>query len=159
MKKTLLPLIAATIGALVCSTGAEALEAKVEKPLAADAISAWAAVGDFCGISKWHPVVAKCEMSEKDGKTLRTLTLKDGAKLLEQLVTFDKAAMSYTYTIIEGPLPVKNYKSTLSVKPAGSASSLTWMGSFDANGTTDAEAVKIITGIYEAGAGELAKAH
>lgn len=159
MTKTLLPLIAATIGALVCATGAEALEAKVEKPLTADAVSAWAAVGDFCGISKWHPVVTKCEMSEKDGKTFRTLTLKDGAKLLEQLVTFDKAAMSYTYTIVEGPLPVKNYKSTLSVKPAGSASILSWTGSFDANGAADAEAVKIITGIYEAGAGELAKAH
>jgi Polyketide cyclase / dehydrase and lipid transport len=159
MKKSHTPMIAAIVGALVFATGAEALEAKVEKALTADAMTAWAAVGDFCGISKWHPVVAKCELSEKDGKTFRTLTLKDGAKLLEQLVTFDKPSMSYTYTIVEGPLPVKNYTSTLSIKPAGSASSLSWTGSFDANGAADAEVVKIITGIYEAGAGELAKAH
>ena len=154
--------VTATAGALtVISLGASsasALDAKVEKAMASDAAMAWAAIGDFCGISKWHPAVTKCELSENDGKTFRTLTLKDGAKLLEQLVVFDKAAMSYTYTIVEGPLPVKNYSSTISVKSAGKASTLSWMGKFDANGATDAEAVKVITGIYEAGAGELAKA-
>lgn len=149
--------VAAALATLLGAASAFALEAKVEKTLAVDAASGWAAVGDFCGISKWHPVVAKCETSEKDGKTFRTLTLKDGAKLLEQLVAFDKAGMSYTYTIVEGPLPVKNYKSTISVKPAGSTSTLSWAGTFDANGAADADAVKTITGIYEAGAGQLVK--
>lgn len=148
---------AALLAALLGASGARALEAKVEKTMAVDAMTGWAAVGDFCGISKWHPVVTKCEISEKDGKTFRTLTLKDGAKLLEQLVAFDKAGMSYTYTIVEGPLPVKNYTSTISVKPAGSSSTLSWIGTFDASGGADAEVVKTITGIYEAGAGELVK--
>jgi Polyketide cyclase / dehydrase and lipid transport len=53
---------------------------------------------------------------------------------------------------------VKNYKSTLSVKAAGEGSTLTWQGMFDANGASDADAIKTITGVYEAGAGELAKA-
>jgi hypothetical protein len=158
MTKILGLLAAIGMAAAFSATSALALEAKVEKTLAVDALSGWAAVGDFCGISKWHPVVTKCELSEKDGKTFRTLTLKDGAKLLEQLVAFDKAGMSYTYTIVEGPLPVKNYKSTISVKPAGSTSTLSWMGTFDANGAADADAIKTITGVYEAGAGELAKA-
>ena len=41
---------------------------------------AWKAIGDFCGIANWHPAVAKCEPSTKDGATMRLLTLKDGAK-------------------------------------------------------------------------------
>lgn len=148
-----------TLAAIALSSAsALALEAKVEKAIATDAAATWAAIGDFCGISKWHPVVTKCQISEKDGKTFRTLTLKDGATLLEQLVSFDKAGMSYTYTIVEGPLPVKNYTSTIAVKPAGSASTVTWAGTFEANGAADADAIKTITGVYEAGTGELAKA-
>jgi Polyketide cyclase / dehydrase and lipid transport len=152
------PRVLILAAAMVLGTsGAHALEAKVETPLTVDAPSAWAAVGDFCGISKWHPAVTKCELTEKDGKTFRTLTLKDGAKLLEQLIAFDKAGMSYTYAIVDGPLPVANYQSTLSVKSAGNSSMLSWTGTFDAKGAADAEAVKTITGIYQAGAGELAK--
>lgn len=150
-------IIVAVVGLGLTATGTAALDAKVEKDIAADPRAVWTAIGDFCGISTRHPVVAKCVQSEKDGKTFRELTLKDGAKLLEELVSFDKTAMSYTYTILEGPLPVANYKSTLSVTAADKGSKLTWMGQFDANGAPDADAVKIITGIYEGGAAELAK--
>ncbi len=139
------------------STGAFALEAKVEKAVAADAAKVWAAVGDFCGIGSWHPAVAKCVASEKDGKKFRELTLKDGARLIERLEASDTSAMSYTYSIVEGPLPVKNYTSTLSVKADGAGSKLSWVGNFDANGKPDADVIKLIAGIYDAGASELAK--
>jgi hypothetical protein len=130
---------------------AMALDARVAKDTKASAAAAWAAVGDFCGIASWHPAVAKCEMSTKDGATFRTLTLKDGAKLLEKQTAFDAAAMTYSYTIEEGPLPVANYKSTLKVMPKGDGATIDWSGTFDAKGAADADAVKTITGIYEGG--------
>jgi hypothetical protein len=144
-------------GLAISATSASALEAKVEKDAAAGASAVWTAIGGFCGIATWHPAVAKCVLLEKDGKSYRELTLKDGARLLEELVQYDKAAMTYSYTIVEGPLPVANYRSTLSVADDGKGSKITWTGSFDAKGAADADAVKTISGIYEAGASELAK--
>ncbi|MEQ1651445.1 MAG: SRPBCC family protein [Hyphomicrobium sp.] len=128
-----------------------ALDAHVAKDTAGSATAAWAAVGDFCGIAAWHPAVAKCELSAKDGATFRTLTLKDGAKLLEKQTAFDAKAMSYSYTIEEGPLPVANYKSTLKVMAKDKGATIDWSGTFDAKGAPDADAVKTISGIYEGG--------
>ncbi len=136
--------------------GALALDAKVAKDTPASADAAWAAIGDFCGIGQWHPVVEKCEISSKDGATYRTLSLKGGGKILEKQVEFDKAKMSYTYTIEESPLPVKNYKSTMRVaaKDSGAkdgGSTIEWSGNFDAKDAPDADAVKTMTGVYQAG--------
>jgi hypothetical protein len=145
------PAIVAAFAALSLAPAAYALDAHVSKPTPADPADAWAAIGDFCGIANWHPAVTTCELSEKDGATYRTLTLKDGAKLLEKQVSFDAKAMSYSYTIEDGPLPVANYKSTLKVVPAGKGATIDWSGSFDAKGALDADAVKTISGIYEGG--------
>jgi Polyketide cyclase / dehydrase and lipid transport len=144
-------LLIAGLGLISLSGAASALEARVAKDTTASAESAWAAIGDFCGIANWHPAVAKCEMSEKDGATFRTLTLKDGAKLLEKQTAFDKVKMSYSYTIEEGPLPVANYKSTLKVVAKDKGATIDWSGMFDAKGAPDADAIKTITGIYDGG--------
>ncbi len=56
---------AVVAGAALLLSGftAQALEssAKAASKLSADAL--WAKIGDFCGISKWHPAVEKCELS------------------------------------------------------------------------------------------------
>ena len=39
---------------------------------------AWDAVGDFCGISTWHPLVSACELTEVMGAKLRRITLTNG---------------------------------------------------------------------------------
>ena len=140
---------------VVVTTGAMALEAKVAKDSTASPEAAWAAVGDFCAIGTWHPAVEKCEVSTKDGVTFRTLSLKGGGTILEKQINFDKGKMSYAYTIEESPLPVANYKSTLKVVPKDKGSTIEWSGSFDAKGAPDADALKVITGIYEAGVGAL----
>lgn len=141
----------AAAGLCLMSAPAFALDAHVTKDTASSATSAWAAVGDFCGIAAWHPAVTKCELSTKDGATFRTLTLKDGAKLLEKQTAFDAAKMTYSYTIEEGPLPVANYKSTLKVASKDKGATIDWSGTFDAKGAPDADAVKTITGIYDGG--------
>jgi hypothetical protein len=109
----------------------------------------WKKIGDFCGIANWHPAIEKCVMSA-DGKQ-RTLSLKGGGTIVETLENFDDANHAYTYTIISGPLPVANYHSTISVSPDPKGSSLKWMGKYDAKGASDADAKKVIDGIYDAG--------
>ena len=139
------------LGAALPAAPALALDAHVAKDTTAPAAAVWAAIGDFCGISNWHPAVAKCEISVKDGATYRTLTLKDGAQLLEKQTAFDAKAMTYSYTIESGPLPVKNYASTLKVIAKDKGSAIDWSGTFVAKDAADADAVKTIAGIYTGG--------
>src|SRR5262249_54155861 len=126
--------------------------AKATSKLSAEAL--WAKIGDFCGISKWHPAIEKCDLSA-DGKT-RTLSLKGGGTVVEALVKMDTAARSYTYAIVSGPLPLANYTSTISVATDGAGSTVTWVGKYDAKGASDADSKKVIDGVYDAGLKALA---
>jgi len=118
---------------------------------------AWAAIGDFCGIKDWHPVIANCVLSEKDGAKIRTLTTKDGAVLVEKLTQWDDAGHAYGYAILESPLPVANYVSTIAVKDGSAAGTvaITWSSTFDPKGASEDDARKVIAGIYDAGLGSL----
>jgi hypothetical protein len=140
---------------LMSGLAAHALDtsATAKSTLSADAV--WTKIGDFCGIGKWHPALEKCELSA-DGKT-RTLTLKGGGTIVEALVKWDAAGKSYTYSIVESPLPVANYVSTITVSADGAGSTLTWTGKFDAKGAPDAKAQEIIKGIYDSGLAALTK--
>jgi hypothetical protein len=109
----------------------------------------WKKIGDFCGVADWHPAIEKCVLSA-DGKQ-RTLSLKGGGTIVEALENLDDAGHAYAYTIISGPLPVANYHSTISVSPDPKGSSLKWVGTYDAKGASDADAKKVIDGIYESG--------
>jgi hypothetical protein len=144
-------------GALLASFAfpALAVEASYTVASASTPDAVWAKVGDFCGIVNWG-LGLKCALSE-DAKT-RTLTTADGGVVVEHLDSRDDAARTFTYTIISaGPLPVANYHSTISVKPAGAGSSIVWTGKFDAKGASDADAKKVMEGLYKAGADNLAK--
>jgi hypothetical protein len=148
-------IVAAGTALMISGLAAHALEssAKASSKLSADAM--WAKIGDFCGIGKWHPAVEKCELSA-DGKT-RTLSLNGGGTIVEALVKMDAAGRSYTYSIVNSPLPVANYSSTISVSADGAGSVLTWSGKYDANGAPDADAMKVVQGIYDSGLAALTK--
>ena len=133
------------------ATSAFALDVKVAKDSAAAPAAAWAAIGDWCGIASWHPAIEKCEESSKDGATFRTLTLKGGGTILEKQIAFDKAKMTYGYTIETSPLPIKNYSAVMTVTPKDKGSTIAWTAKFDAKDASDADAIKTITGIFEAG--------
>jgi polyketide cyclase/dehydrase/lipid transport protein len=107
----------------------------------------WKVVGGFCAIKTWHPVVADC-VEEKEGDvTFRVLTLKDGGKIKEKLTTTDD--LSYSYEIIESPLPVKEYKAKLwlEVDDEPDRSVIYWQADFDADGATDDDAKAKIVAI------------
>lgn len=121
-----------------------------------DAASLWRRIGGFGRLDAWHPVVASCVVDEAGGETVRTLTTGDGAVLRERLIAASDADMTYSYAILESPLPVADYSATLSVAPAGSGSVVVWTSTFRASGATDADAAAVIGGIYDAGLAALA---
>lgn len=148
MLRTLVPAVAM---ATVAITPALALEVTKSATIAAPPEKVWKTIGDFCGIGQWHPVVEKCVVSDKGGKKHRTLSLKGGGTILEEEQVRDDNGMSYTYTILEGPLPVADYKSTIAVAKDGSGSKVTWSGHFKAKGAPDDKAQEAIGGVYDAG--------
>ena len=137
------------------ATPALAVDAKYrveDKGISAEKV--WVTIGDFCGIATWHPAVETCELGEKDGAKIRTLTLKDGGgTIVEELVEWDDAKHSYTYKILEpGPLPVADYTATLSTKEDDDGGAgIKWVGTFAAKGVSDEEAKAAIEGVYKAG--------
>ena len=123
----------------------------------------WAVVGNFQDMG-WHPAIEKTE--GKGGNEIdatRVLFLKGGGTVDEVLYKYSAEKMSYAYRITKVDvkvLPVTNYSSSISVKPAeGGKSILQWKGAFYRGypnndpppELSDEAAVKTMSGVYEAG--------
>lgn len=119
----------------------------------------WDTIGGFNDLAKWHPAVARSEESKSGNTRLRTLHLHGGASLVERLETIDDKARSYSYNILEGPLPVTRYRSTLRVteKADGRGCTVEWSSEFEPSGASESDAIKAIRGVYEAGFENLRK--
>jgi hypothetical protein len=120
--------------------------------LNASATDIWSVIGDFDRLDTWHPAVAGSEAASSGGSSIRHLILGDGSKIVERLDESDDKARSYTYTILDaGPLPVRNYQSTLEVSGDTSVSIVTWSSEFEPHATPEADAQAAISGVYKAG--------
>jgi hypothetical protein len=82
--------------------------------------------------------------------------MKNGATTTKKQASRNDAERTNTYAIVESPLPVADYVSTISVAsvPDGK-SNVTWSSSFDAKDASDEDAVNAITSIYYAGLNNL----
>lgn len=146
------------IRSLVCAVAfaaaaSPALAVNVARTVEIDAPPAtvWAAIGDFCAIASWHPAVEKCEISTQDGKTLRTLTLKDGGVIVERALSPSGRSLGYAYEILESPLPVISYRASLSLAPRGAGTRVIWQGNFKAKDNENAKAEEVVGALYDAG--------
>lgn len=148
-------LVAGALSISVATSAALAIDLSESADVAAAPAEAWAAIADFCSIKDWHPVIAECDQFEQDGKTMRTLMTGDGGEFLEERSEMDDTNMSFTYSIVESPLPIADYVSTMTVTEEGDGAKITWSSNFNAAGVPDAEALDLMTGIYRAGLEEL----
>jgi Polyketide cyclase / dehydrase and lipid transport len=152
-------LILIALAAVIAWTAAaEAIEVKKRREAPGTPEGVWKVVGEFCAIKNWHPAVAECEETTEGGDVFRTLTLKDGGKIKEKLT--EKTDTSYSYVILESPLPVENYKATLMVGKDDEPEriEIVWKSQFDAKeGTSDADAKKVVTGIFNDGVAGIKK--
>lgn len=135
-----------------------ALEVTRTRVIAAPPAAVWSIVGGFCDIALWHPQVSRCTLSTENGTPVRALVAAGGlGTLVERETARDEAGMRYGYSLLSGPLPVRNYAATISVTPIGTGATVTWRATFEASGMSDAEAVADIAGVYEAGLAGIAQ--
>ncbi|TMJ39904.1 MAG: SRPBCC family protein [Alphaproteobacteria bacterium] len=151
MEMRLITLVAAVSAACLAAPLAQAASVSKKLEIAAAPDKVWAAIGGFCDIGSWLTIVVKCEITEADGKKVRTLTTGDGGILVESLERWDDDGMSYTYRIQSSPLPMENYISTIKVSGNSETSTVEWSSSFDPKGAPEADVVKTISGIYQVG--------
>src|SRR3989304_8451867 len=85
----------------------------------------WTMIGGFGALAKWHPAVAKCDEAREGGATMRRLTLAGGGTVVERLEQKNDKERTYTYSIVESPLPVADYSSTLRGREGKNAHSCT----------------------------------
>ena len=122
--------------------------ASIDIPVSADTI--WQLVGGFGSLADWNSGIATAETGE--GGRVRHLVTRDGAVIVERLLRFDEAGRSYTYGIVESPIPQKDYRSTLEVTAIGDNSArVEWSGQFTADGVGDEVVIGVFQGIYEGG--------
>ncbi|AWN39603.1 SRPBCC family protein [Methylobacterium durans] len=144
-------------------TGSSALEVIRDLDIPAPPAAVWAIIGDFCAIERWHPQVKRCFLSEdeEDGAAalpVRGLFTTERESIIVEVETDrDEGSMSYSSRLLGGPVPVKNYSSTIAVTPSGKGSLVTWRATFDADAVSDAEAVTFIARVYERGLAAIAK--
>ena len=169
------PLVVVTLAAALAAGGAwsaapQTLHVVENVEVKAPADKVWDTIKDFDGLNKWHPGFSGDELvSGGNGKagTVRKLTIKDGPSFTEKLLSYDAAHHSYHYMIVESPLPIAHYSSTISVKPGSSAGTtkVVWSGTFKRKNASDAPpeaesdagVTKLVKGVYRGGLDNLKK--
>lgn len=154
----LLKLTGATAGVIALAvmssdfSPARAAELTRTTEVNASADTVWSAIGGFCAIKDWHPVVGSCV---DDGKTppTRTLVTKDGSVTFVEMQTArDDAAHSYSYNFVESPFPVTAYIGTISVSAKDDAhATITWHGVYAPGAGKEADADAAFASVYEPG--------
>ncbi len=118
----------------------------------ASADNVWQTVSDFNGLGAFVAAVANSTVDGSGVGSTRTLTLQDGAQLLEKLERLDDAGKSLDYSIVSGPLPVEHYRSTITVTDIGpDQCEVSWSSTFAPKGVSAEQAEEVISGIYTMG--------
>ena len=118
----------------------------------------WQAMGKFGTIADWHPAVEK-SVADGEGKgSMRTLSLVGGGTITERLEEVSPSERVYRYSIVDSPLPVAGYRAEIRVNDnSDGTSTVEWSSDFEARGAPEADAIKAIQGVYQAGLDNLAK--
>jgi len=120
----------------------------------------WDLIGGFGALAKWHPLVESCEIEEDEetGTTIRRLSLVGGGTIVEKLEALDEDARVYSYSILEGPLPVAGYRATIRVSDAPEGGcTVEWSSTFEPAGADPADAAAAVENVYKAGLDQLRK--
>ncbi|SFP23881.1 Polyketide cyclase / dehydrase and lipid transport [Bradyrhizobium sp. Ghvi] len=92
--------------------------------------AAWALLRDFNGHDRWHPAVAtssieRAHPSDKIG-CIRRFKLRDGAELREQLLALSDLEQSFSYCLLDTPIPMFNYVAHVRLLPVTDGDRTFW---------------------------------
>jgi len=118
----------------------------------------WNVIRDFNGHDQWHPVVATSQIERGNASDMvgcvRRFRLEDGSELREQLLTLSDIEQSFTYCLLDTPIPLFNYVAhcRLFAVTDGDRTFWEWESRFDTPaGQQDELAATVGDNIYSAG--------
>jgi hypothetical protein len=118
----------------------------------------WAVLRDFNGHDQWHPAVADSTIErawQPDRVScVRRFHLKDGAELREQLLTLSDLDMSFSYCLLDTPIPLFNYVAHVRLLPVTDGDHTFWQwecGFTTLPGEEQAMKTMVEETIYQAG--------
>ncbi|WP_172597595.1 SRPBCC family protein [Sulfuriflexus mobilis] len=115
----------------------------------------WNRVRSFC--PTWHPDVVDCHIENDEGDTsvgcIRNFHVQDGGNVREQLLALTDVGRSYSYTIIESPMPVHGYVAELKLQPVteGGTTYAQWTADFECPAEERENLENLIQGIFKRG--------
>lgn len=122
----------------------------------------WAYVSDFNSLPKWFPGLTDCHIEPGTAANqpgcIRNFGLENGARIREQLTAISSQEHSWSYKMVESPLPVSNYAATVRFSNDSNGTLAEITSQFDVPAAQENETVALLTGIYK-GAFEMLKKH
>ncbi len=118
----------------------------------------WAALRDFNGHDRWHPAVETSAIergapADRVG-CVRRFRLKDGSELREQLLTLSDLEQTYSYCLLETPVPLFNYIAHVRLMPVtdGDRTFWSWESRFTTRPGEETDMTTMVSEeIYQAG--------
>jgi len=118
----------------------------------------WRTVANFNGLPAWMPGMK--ESTIEDGKSalavgaVRCLSMAGtNAKLRERLEVFSPEDYQITYSVLEGPLPVKNVVTTIRLRPITDVYGTLgeWSSQFETEAGKEEEGLQFLSRVFSSG--------
>lgn len=118
----------------------------------------WELLRDFNGHDEWHPAVADSQIERGQASDrigcVRKFHLEDGSELREQLLTLSDTDLTFSYCLLDTPVPLFNYVAHVRLLPVtdGDQTFWHWESRFDTPAGRESELETMVgEQIYEAG--------
>jgi carbon monoxide dehydrogenase subunit G len=132
-------------------------EVRIQEEIAASAESVWGVLGDFASVDRWFPGAAGITVEGRGIGAVRTIPM-GSSKIRERLEAYDAAARQFEYSILEAPLPVKDYRATVRVEDLGAGRCrVHWTTRFEPVGIPAEQLAPGLEGAYRTGLRAIAK--
>jgi hypothetical protein len=138
-------------------SGNPVLEVSQTRTISASPAAVWAVIGEFCDIRRWHRQARACALFHDEGQIVRSIDLRDIGTVVEVQLDRDEDAMTYSYTLVRSPWPVKQYRASLTVTPMGQGTVVVWRATFRLNDACDEGAVARIEDLFRSGLADVAR--
>jgi polyketide cyclase/dehydrase/lipid transport protein len=129
----------------------------VSTVIPAPAAEVWRIVRDFNALPAWTPFAAESRIEQNQPPDrvgcIRNFRLTDGGTIRERLLALSDYDLTCTYAMLESPMGVENYISTLSLTPVtdSNATFAEWQADFDCPPEREAALVRQIgDGVFQA---------
>ena len=117
----------------------------------------WDLVSDFGGVKRISPEVESCVLDGQGVGAVRTINTQ-GIVIKERLESLDGKNYTFSYSIVEGPIPFTNYLAQVELSPDGDRTKVNWSGSFEPVGVPEDTLKQLVETIYRNLIGGIKKA-